>query len=68
MSITPPDNTEALAATTAADATSLSAYNCEKGDDEPCITAYGVGSCCFWGKVIEVSDDSSKTATNLVQA
>ena len=48
---TPPDNTAALAATTPADAMSKSAYNCDKGDDSTCVTAYGTGACCFWATV-----------------
>ena len=45
------DNSAALAATTAAEAMPLSAYNCDKGDDAPCVTQYGAGACCFMAVV-----------------
>ena len=68
MTATPPDNTSALAATTAADAMSKSAYNCSKGDDTTCVTAYGTGACCFWGSVESVSADTTLTSFDLAQA
>ena len=54
------DNTAAEAATTAADAMSLSAYNCMAGDDSTCVTAYGAGSCCFMAEVGEISANQTE--------
>ena len=51
------DNSAALAATTAAAATPLSAYNCDAGDDAPCVTQYGAGSCCFMASVVTAGAD-----------
>ena len=48
------NNTAAEAATTPAEAMSLSAYNCDKGDDASCVTIHGDDACCFSGTVVSV--------------
>ena len=53
------DNSAALAATTAAEAMPLSAYNCDAGDDAPCVTSYGAGACCFMASVQTAGTDEA---------
>ena len=60
--MTLPANTEALAATTPADAFTKSEYKCDGGDDAPCVTIYGAGACCFEATVKTAGADAN---TNL---
>ena len=64
------DNSAAEAATTTTDAMTLSAYNCDKGDDTTCVAAYGDGACCFMASVEEVlaTATEEQISYNLPQA
>ena len=51
------DNTAALSANTTKSAMDLSAYNCDRGDDDLCINKFGAGHCCFMAAVASSAEE-----------